>query len=188
MTRGALGGGSLGLALFLITTVVSPIASAVNWWDLSSSPVAWGGSAACSVGAYGVALCFQLIWVQMMCWLELNSFLGNLRLSAQPFLCEWQLWHSDGIYCFYWKSCRNRNTSCSLEAVLCMEVMHHSQPKRSPSETPLTNLCCGWGLLPFLKGWIAHLWKTDPLIVQGQQNCLDDDWMMCWRKNLMSLV
>lgn len=52
MTRGALGGGSLGLALFPITTVVSPIASAVNWWDLSSSPVAWGGSAACSRGHF----------------------------------------------------------------------------------------------------------------------------------------
>ena len=47
---GALVGRSPGLALFLITTVVSPMPSAVNWWDLSSSTLAWGGCAASSRG------------------------------------------------------------------------------------------------------------------------------------------
>ena len=40
--RGVLSSGSLGLALFLMTTV-SPIASDVNWW---SSETIWGGTIA----------------------------------------------------------------------------------------------------------------------------------------------
>ena len=44
-TRGAFGGGSLGLAHFLLTTVVSTIVSDVKWW---SSKAIWGDTVASS--------------------------------------------------------------------------------------------------------------------------------------------
>ena len=128
-----------GFGTLLLTTVVSPIVSDVKWW---SSKAIWGDTVASSRERLEVSLWLQLIWVQM-CWAKLNSFLGNLQLSALPFLFGWQLRHNDDWYCWNWKNCKNRNTSFSSKAVVFKEVRHHCQLKMSQFESLLASPCCG---------------------------------------------